>query len=145
MTAYTRWSSKTTNPYKLFRGVVTQSREVAKNENVPVDLLCVFAALRERHPRKKSWNKPPGPPDISNVTGSSSSAGGISMKDKPLAKPASIRSNWLFEVEPYSRTQNETLADLRDNLRLKKVLKRAVEREVAPLSLIQSIRDGIRA
>jgi hypothetical protein len=53
--------------------------------------------------------------------------------------------NWLFEIEPYSRPQTETLEDVRDNLRLKKLMKRAVEREVAPLSLIESIRAGIRA
>ena len=55
------------------------------------------------------------------------------------------RMNWLFEIEPYSRPQTESLADVRDNIRLKKLLKRAVEREVAPLSLIESIRAGIRA
>jgi hypothetical protein len=53
--------------------------------------------------------------------------------------------NWLFDVEPYARPQTETLMDIRDNLRLKKFLKRAVEREVAPLSLIESIRNGIRS
>ena len=56
-----------------------------------------------------------------------------------------IRPNWLFEIEAYSRSERETLADVRENLRLKKLLKRAVEREVAPLSLIESIRTGIRA
>ena len=56
-----------------------------------------------------------------------------------------VRMNWLFEIEPYSRDQNESLADIRDNIRLKKRLKEAVEREVAPLSLIESIRAGIRA
>ena len=56
-----------------------------------------------------------------------------------------VRMNWLFEIEPYSRPQPDTLAEVRDNLRLKKILKRAVEREVAPLSLIESIRAGTRA
>ena len=56
-----------------------------------------------------------------------------------------IRMNWLCEVESYSRTQTETLADIRDNIRLKKNLKRAVERDFAPLSLIEAIRTGIRA
>ena len=64
------------------------------------------------------------------------------MTDK-TARP--IRMNWLFEIEPYSRPQTETLEQVRDNLRLKKFLKRAVERDVAPLSLIESIRAGIRA
>jgi hypothetical protein len=61
------------------------------------------------------------------------------------AKSKAIRMNWLFEIEPYSRPQTETLEDVRDNLRLKKLMKRAVEREVAPLSLIESIRTRIRA
>lgn len=56
-----------------------------------------------------------------------------------------IRTNWLFETEPYSRTRTETLADIRDNLRLKKHLQRAVQKDVAPRSLIESIRAGIRA
>lgn len=56
-----------------------------------------------------------------------------------------IRMNWLFEVEPYARPKTESLVDIRDNLRLKKFLKRAVERDVAPLSLIESIRAGIRS
>ncbi len=69
------------------------------------------------------------------------------MKDNTYipAKSKTIRMNWLFDVEPYSRPQPETLQDVRDNLRLKKFLKRAVENEVAPLSLIESIRAGIRA
>ncbi|MEO8042162.1 MAG: hypothetical protein ABI646_06105 [Acidobacteriota bacterium] len=61
------------------------------------------------------------------------------------AKSKAIRMNWLLEIEPYSRPQTETLSDIRDNVRLKKFLKRAVEREVAPLLLIESIRAGIRA
>lgn len=61
------------------------------------------------------------------------------------AKSKAIRMNWLSDVEPYPRPHTETLEDLRDDLRLKKLLKRAVEREVAPLSLIESIRASIRA
>ena len=53
--------------------------------------------------------------------------------------------NWLFDVEPYDRPRTESLADVRDNLRLKKFLKRAVDRDVAPKSLIESIRSGIRS
>jgi len=67
--------------------------------------------------------------------------------DEPYipAKSNAIRMNWLLDVEPYSRPQNETLEEVRDNLRLKKLLKRAVERELAPLSLIETIKAGIRA
>ena len=56
-----------------------------------------------------------------------------------------VRMNWLFDVEPFDRPEPETIADVRDNLRLKRILKRAVERDVAPLSLIESIRSGIRS
>ena len=66
-------------------------------------------------------------------------------KETRTVKPIVSRPNWLFEIEPYARPQAETLQDVRDNLRLKKFLKRAVESEVAPLSLIGSIRAGIRA
>jgi hypothetical protein len=61
------------------------------------------------------------------------------------AKRSVARPNWLFEIEPYSRSQGDSLQDLRDNLRLKKAIKHAVEQDVAPLSLIAAIRDGIRA
>ena len=64
------------------------------------------------------------------------------MKEK-TEKPT--RANWMFEIEPYSRPRAETLSDVRDDLRLKKVLRRAVRREIAPISLIESIRAGIRA
>jgi hypothetical protein len=60
-------------------------------------------------------------------------------------KKSSLRTNWLFEVESYSRSQGESLGDLRDNLRIKKALKRAVERDFAPIDLIERIRVGIRA
>ena len=60
-------------------------------------------------------------------------------------KPAATRTNWMFEVEPYSRIQGDSLQDLRDNLRLKKALKHAVKRDFAPATLIESIRTGIRA
>ena len=69
------------------------------------------------------------------------------MKDNknPLNLTRPFRTNWLYEVEPYSRTEPQTVEDARENQRLKKLLKRAVERDVAPFSLIQSIRSGIRA
>ena len=69
----------------------------------------------------------------------------LAEKDRPDIKKFSFRANWLFEVEPYSRSQGESLGDLRDNLRIKKALKRAVERDLAPISLIEKIRADIRA
>lgn len=90
---------------------------------------------------KKTWNKPRYARDSTNVTGSIAP---MEVQMKPQnGKP--VRTNWLFEIEPYSRSQNQSLAELRDNIRLKKMLKRAVRRDVAPLSLIESIRSGIRA
>jgi hypothetical protein len=63
----------------------------------------------------------------------------------PAAEPArSFRSNWFFEVEPYSRTTGESLGDLRDNLRIKKALRQAVWKDFAPQSLIDSTRIGLR-
>jgi hypothetical protein len=56
-----------------------------------------------------------------------------------------VRTNWLFEVEPYSRSHGESLSDLRDNLRLKNALRRAVENDFAPIELIENIRTMIRA
>ena len=56
-----------------------------------------------------------------------------------------VRPNWHFEIEPYSRSQNESLSELRDNLRLKKAMRRAVENDFAPIELIENIRTMIRA
>jgi len=61
------------------------------------------------------------------------------------ADEKTVRPNWLFEIEPYSRSQNESLSELRDNLRLKKALRRAVENDFAPIELIENIRTMIRA
>jgi hypothetical protein len=64
-----------------------------------------------------------------------------------LKKPDEMaaRPNWLFEVESFSRSDGETLTDLRDRLRLKRALKQAVQRDFAPLELIRRIRTDIRA
>jgi hypothetical protein len=67
------------------------------------------------------------------------------MKGKPLAPFVTDRGSWALEIEPYTRSYNESLADLRDNLRLKKFLRRAVRSEIAPMSLIDSIKANIRA
>jgi hypothetical protein len=63
---------------------------------------------------------------------------------KNPSKKGFSRQNW-FEIEPYSCATGESLQDLRDNLRLKKALKRAVMRDVAPTRLIKAIRTDIRA
>jgi hypothetical protein len=62
----------------------------------------------------------------------------------PTVKKFSFRSNWLFEVEPYSRVSGESLSDLRDNRRIKKALKRAINKEFAPRSLVDAIQNSVR-
>ena len=62
-----------------------------------------------------------------------------------ISEDKGVRSNLLFEIEPYSRSQGESLAELRDNLRIKKALRRAVKSDFAPVELIENIRTMIRA
>jgi hypothetical protein len=50
---------------------------------------------------------------------------------------------WHFDSETFLIRQ-KTLADRRDDARLQKVLKRAVNKTYAPQSLIDSIRKSIR-
>lgn len=52
--------------------------------------------------------------------------------------------NWMFDAEPFSVNKRKSFDDVNNDLRLKRVLKRAVERDYAPQSLIDSIRAGIR-
>ena len=66
------------------------------------------------------------------------------MDNFPKTRTMVRRPNWLLDVEPYPRHRPESLVEVRDNLRLKKHLKRAVEQDVAPLSLIQAIKAEIR-
>lgn len=52
--------------------------------------------------------------------------------------------NWVFEAEPLKVAAPMTLSEVRDILRLKNTLKRAIERDFAPQDLIEAIRSGIR-
>lgn len=52
--------------------------------------------------------------------------------------------NRLIEVKPFHRSDGRSFGELIDNLRLKRFLKRVVEKELAPQSLIDSIKEGIR-
>ena len=61
------------------------------------------------------------------------------------AKSSAAKAGWLFEVEPYFCLNGESLQELRDNLRLKKAMKRAIEQDTAPVHLIEAIHRGIRA
>ena len=61
-----------------------------------------------------------------------------------LSRNTLTRQNWTFEVETLSRTEDKSLGGLADRRRLKRFLKRAVEKEFAPQSLIDSVKDGIR-
>ncbi len=64
------------------------------------------------------------------------------------AKPVSLfryaRRTGLYDVEPYDRIKPQTLAEVRDNRLLKGFLKRAVEKDFAPESLVEAIKIGIR-
>jgi hypothetical protein len=63
---------------------------------------------------------------------------------KPVSLFFHTRRSGMFDVEPYDRLQPQSLAEVRDNIRLKGFLKRAVEKDFAPESLINSIKIGIR-
>ena len=52
--------------------------------------------------------------------------------------------HWTFETEPLSAVSNKTVASVLGDERLKKHLQRAVSRDFAPKSLVDSIRVGIR-
>jgi hypothetical protein len=54
------------------------------------------------------------------------------------------RKHWTFETESFSGVPNKTFASALNDERLKKHLQRAVSRDFAPQSLIDSIRSGIR-
>ncbi|MGB7201119.1 MAG: hypothetical protein WBD16_02505 [Pyrinomonadaceae bacterium] len=57
-------------------------------------------------------------------------------------RPTGERS-WHFDSEPFL-IRPKTLDDVRDEMRLRKLLKRAVNNSYAPQSLIDSIRKSIR-
>ena len=63
---------------------------------------------------------------------------------RPVSLFLHARRTGMYDVEPYDRSQPATLVDVRDNLRLKRFLKRAVEKDFAPESLINAIKFGIR-
>ena len=67
------------------------------------------------------------------------------MKNESLANRLVSQPNLRFRASPYTHTNGDALADLRDNLRLKKHLQHAVRCETAPTSLIDAIRGRIRS
>ncbi len=52
--------------------------------------------------------------------------------------------SWLFDAEPYDRTEPLSPDDVTDNVRLKQALKRSVANINAPRHLITAIRNEIR-
>jgi hypothetical protein len=58
-------------------------------------------------------------------------------------KPAAL-SNRNFDVELYSKAQSKAISDVRDDLLLKRAMRRAVLRDSAPHHLADSIRNKIR-
>lgn len=51
---------------------------------------------------------------------------------------------WMFDVDPHSRVPTKPLQNVRDDLRVKSALRRAVNRDFAPQSLIDAIKKDIR-
>lgn len=60
-----------------------------------------------------------------------------------FAKYYQTQRSWLFDIEPYGRPP-QTYDEVADDQRLKRMLRRAVTRTAAPVSLIESIRKEIR-
>jgi len=52
--------------------------------------------------------------------------------------------NWLYDAEPYSRTQPRTFTAILGDQRLKAAIRKAVKDVDAPQHLIDSIRENIR-
>lgn len=52
--------------------------------------------------------------------------------------------NWRFNPDMYITQPTKTFDDVRDDHRVRMLLRRAVNREYAPQRLIDSIRAGIR-
>ena len=63
---------------------------------------------------------------------------------KPVSLFLHARRTGMFDTEPYDRLPQKSLQEIRDDQRLKGFLKRAVEKDFPPESLINSIKLGIR-
>ncbi|MGQ0543627.1 MAG: hypothetical protein ACT4O9_17575 [Blastocatellia bacterium] len=61
-----------------------------------------------------------------------------------FAKQYQPQRNWLFDIEPYTRSGPQTYDDVADNQRLKNALRRSVAKVTAPHYLIDAIRKEIR-
>lgn len=55
-----------------------------------------------------------------------------------------LNRDGLFEIERFRRPDGKLFSELADDLRLKRFLKRAVEKDFAPQSLIDSIKTSVR-
>jgi len=72
-----------------------------------------------------------------------------------MSKPTAVRpernysrcrglNEWRYDGETYSRIVDKPFSVMRDDIRLKRAIKNAVEKDFAPESLIDAIRKGIR-
>jgi hypothetical protein len=68
----------------------------------------------------------------------------MSKHSEQFSRNNTPRRDWLFEIEPFHRSDGKSFGDLVNDLRLKRFLKKAVEKEFTPQSLIDSIKNGIR-
>ena len=55
-----------------------------------------------------------------------------------------VSKDWVIDVESHARTPEKTLTEVRDEIRLKRAVQRAVCSETAPPHLVDSIRNLIR-
>jgi hypothetical protein len=63
---------------------------------------------------------------------------------KPISRFNYVRRTGLYDAEPYDHSTPRSLSEVRETLKLKGFLKRAVEKDVAPEHLIEAIKTGIR-
>lgn len=60
------------------------------------------------------------------------------------AKHYQMQRNWLFDIEPYTRSGPQSFDDVADDQRLKRALRRSVTKITAPQYLIDTIRREVR-
>ena len=52
--------------------------------------------------------------------------------------------NWVFDLYSLSRPPYKTFNEVNEDIRLRRALRRAVKKDLAPQGLIDAIRSGIR-
>jgi hypothetical protein len=63
---------------------------------------------------------------------------------KPILKLRAATRTWRFNTDLYVMPPAATFSGLRDDDRIRRALKRAIEKDTAPKHLIDAVRSGIR-